>query len=158
MALTQNRTLKELVAPTLDQQLLCIAYPPLEVAFELKSSMIHLLPKFHGFLGKDPNKHFKKFHVVWSSMKPHGITKEQVKIRAFMSLKDSVNEWLYYLPWGTINTCVEMKRYFLKRYFPSSKVIKIKKQICAIRQEVMEPLYEYWNTLKGFVRYVDTIR
>ena len=64
------RTFKELAAPTLDQQPLCITYPPLEVAFELKSGMIHLLPTFHGFERKDSNKHLKEFHVVCSSMKP----------------------------------------------------------------------------------------
>ena len=70
----------------------------LEVAFELKSGMIHLLPKFHGFAGKDPNKHFKEFHVVCSSMKPNGISEEQVKLRTFpFSLVDSAKEWLYYL-------------------------------------------------------------
>ena len=56
-----SRTLKELAAPTLDQQPLGITYPPLEVAFELKSGMIHLLPTFHGFAGEDPNKHLNEF-------------------------------------------------------------------------------------------------
>ena len=70
MALRPNRTLKELTALTFDQQPLSIDYPPLNVAFELKSGMIHLLPTFHGFLGEDPNKHIKEFHVVCSSMNP----------------------------------------------------------------------------------------
>ena len=59
-----NRTLKELATPDLDQQPLCIQYPNLEVAFELKSGLIHLLPTFHGFVGEDPNNHLKEFHVV----------------------------------------------------------------------------------------------
>ena len=56
-----NRTLKELVAPDIDQQPLCIEYPQLEVAFEQKSGMIHLLPTFHGFAGEDSNKRLKEF-------------------------------------------------------------------------------------------------
>ena len=56
-------------------------YPQLEVAFELKSGMIHLLPTFHGLAGEDPNKHLKEFHVVCSSMKPVGISVEQVKLK-----------------------------------------------------------------------------
>ena len=59
MALARNQTLKELATPTLNQQPLCIDMPQLEVAFELKSGMIHLLPTFHGLVGKDPNKHLK---------------------------------------------------------------------------------------------------
>ena len=78
-----NCTLKELVAPDLDQQSLCVQYPQLEVAFELKSGMIHLLPTFHGFAKVDPNKHLKEFNVVYLSMKPTGFSKEQVKLKEF---------------------------------------------------------------------------
>ena len=46
MAAVNNRTLKEFATPDLDQQPLCIQYPNLEVAFELKSGLIHLLPTF----------------------------------------------------------------------------------------------------------------
>ena len=105
MVLQPNSTIKELATLTLDQQPLGIDYPPLNVAFELKSSMIHLLSKFHSFLGEDPNKHLKEFHVVCSSMKPLGISKEHVKLRAFpFSLVDNAKAWLYYLPFGTITT------------------------------------------------------
>ena len=78
-----NCTLKDLAAPDLDQQPLCVQYPQLEVAFELKSGMIHLLPKFLGFAREDPNKHLKEFNVVCSNMKSTGIYEEQVKLRAF---------------------------------------------------------------------------
>ena len=50
MAAANNWTLKELATP--DQQPLCIQYPNLKVAFELKSGLIHLLPTFHGFAGE----------------------------------------------------------------------------------------------------------
>ena len=123
-----NCTLKELAAPNLDQKPLCIRYPQLEVAFELKSGMIHLLPTFHGFGGEDTNKNQKEFHVVCSSMKPTGTFEEQVKLRAFpFSLADSAKEWLYYLPSGTVTTWNEMNKLFLERYFPASKATNIRK-------------------------------
>ena len=56
MAAANNRTLKELATPDLDEQPLCIQYPNLKVTFELKSGLIHLLPTFHGFAGENPNK------------------------------------------------------------------------------------------------------
>ena len=65
-----------MAAPDLELQPLCIQYPQREDAFELKSGMIHLLPSFHGLSGEDPNKHLKEFHVVCTSMKPSGTTKE----------------------------------------------------------------------------------
>ena len=108
--------------------------------------MIHLLPTFHGLTGEDPNKHLKEFHVVCSSMKPLRISAEQVKLRAFpFSLADNAKEWLYYLPSGTITTWNEMNKVFLEKYFPSSKATTIRKEICAIRQEGGETLYEYWE-------------
>ena len=93
MALARNQTLKEFAAPTLDQQPLCIDILQLEVAFELKSGVINLLPTFHGITSENPNKHLKKFHLVCSSMKPLGISVEQVKLRAFpFPLVDNAKE------------------------------------------------------------------
>ena len=76
MAAANNQTFKELATPDLDQQPLCIQYPNLEIAFELKSGLIHLLPTFHGFSREDPNKHLKEFHIVCSSMRPTRVTEE----------------------------------------------------------------------------------
>ena len=144
-----DRTLKELAAPELDQQSLCIQYPQLEVAFELKSGMMHFFPTFHGFAGEDPNKHLKEFHVVCSSMKPTGISEEQVKLKAFpFSLVDSAKEWLYYLPYGTVTTWSEMKKLFLEKYFPTSKAANIRNEIYGIRQLNGESLHEYWERFK----------
>ena len=92
--------------------------------------MVHLLPTFHGFTGEDPNKHLKEFHVVCASMKITGISKEQVKLRAFpFSLPDSAKEWLYYLPFGTITAWNEIKKLFLEKYFPASKAANMRKEI-----------------------------
>ena len=71
-----NRTLKDLATPDLDQQPLCIEYPNLEVAFELKFGMINLLSTFHGFVKEDLNKHLKEYHVVCLSMISTRISEE----------------------------------------------------------------------------------
>lgn len=42
-------------------------------SFKLKSSLIHLLPKFRGIENENLYKHLKEFHVVYSSMEPQGI-------------------------------------------------------------------------------------
>ena len=110
----------------------------------MKLGMIHLLPNFHGFVEEDPNKHLKEFHVACSSMKPMGISEEQVKLKAFsFSLVESAKEWLYYLPYGTVTTLNEIKKLFLEKYFPASKAANIRKEICGIRQLNGESLYEY---------------
>ncbi|KAB2635554.1 hypothetical protein D8674_026088 [Pyrus ussuriensis x Pyrus communis] len=71
--MADNHTLRELAMLNTDQQPLCITYPNAEGGFELKSVMIHYLPKFHGFSIEDANKHFMEFHVVLALQFTFGI-------------------------------------------------------------------------------------
>ncbi|CAH9146939.1 unnamed protein product [Cuscuta epithymum] len=147
----ETRTLRELTAPNLNQQPLCITFPTLDEGntFELKSGLIHLLPSFHGMRGEDPNKHLSEFHIVCTSMCPNGATEEQIKLRAFpFSLKDTAKDWLFYLPSGSINTWAQMKKCFLDRYYPASISSSLKKQISNIEQKDDESLYEFWERFK----------
>ncbi|XP_042449005.1 uncharacterized protein LOC122033921 [Zingiber officinale] len=146
MTLNHSSTLRELAAPDGSHQPLCIEYPELEVDFELKSGTIHLLPKFHGHSGEDPNRHLQEFHVVCSTMKPQGISEEDIKLRAFpFSLADAAKDWLFYLPPGTITCWNGMRRVFLDKFFPASRTASIRKSICGIQQSTGETLHEYWE-------------
>jgi len=51
MAVARQQTLKELAAPNMENQPLCINIDN-NVNFELKSGFIHLLPTFNGFAGE----------------------------------------------------------------------------------------------------------
>ncbi|XP_071902547.1 uncharacterized protein [Coffea arabica] len=142
------RTLRELATPNLNQQPLCITFPSLSenTSFELKSGLISLLPSFHGLPGKEPYKHLQEFDVVCNSMKPPGITEEQIKMRAFpFSLTDSAKDWLYYLSPGSITTWDQLKKKILDKYFPASRAASLRKEICGIKQHPGESLYEYWE-------------
>ena len=87
--------------------------------------------------------------MVYSSMKPTETSEEQVKLRAFpFSLADSAKEWLYYLPYEIITTWNKMKKLFMEKYFPASKVANIRKEICGIREMNNESLYKYWERFK----------
>ena len=87
MAVARQQTLKELSAPNVENQPLCINIDS-DVNFKLKSGFIHLLPTFNGLAGEDPHSHLKEFHMVCVGMKPNGVDEEQVKLRAFpFSLK-----------------------------------------------------------------------
>ncbi|RDX79240.1 hypothetical protein CR513_40368, partial [Mucuna pruriens] len=81
-----NRMLKELATPDILYQPWCIQYLQLEPAqtYELKSRPIHLLPKFHGLVGEDPHKHLKEFNMVCSTIRPQGIPKDYIKMKAFL--------------------------------------------------------------------------
>ena len=62
----RERTLREMDAPDFTHESLCIQYPDEDVAYVLKTGLIHLLPKFHGLAGEDTHKHLKEFHIVYS--------------------------------------------------------------------------------------------
>ncbi|XP_073290995.1 uncharacterized protein [Primulina huaijiensis] len=149
MAGQAQRTLMELANPNVIQQPLCIRFPTTDSTFELKSGLIQLLPTFRGLAGEDPHKHLKEFHIVCTTMKPQGITEEQISLRAFsFSLADKAKYWLYYLPSGSITTWDNMKQQFLEKFFPASRAANIRKDICGIRQLHEETLYEYWERFK----------
>ncbi|RDY12828.1 hypothetical protein CR513_02311, partial [Mucuna pruriens] len=89
-----NRTLKELAAPDVMYHPWCIRYPNLEQAqsYELKFVLIHLLPEFHGLAHEDPHKHLKEFYVVCSTMRPHGIPYDYIKMMTFFFSLDGATK------------------------------------------------------------------
>jgi len=134
MAVERQQTLKELTAPNMENQTLCINIDN-NVNFELKSGFIHLLSTFNGLAGEDPYTHLKEFHMVYVGMKPNGVDEEQVKLKAFpFSLKGAAKTWLFSILPGSIGTWNGMKKIFLEKYFPASRVANIRKEICGIRQ------------------------
>ncbi|RDX94474.1 hypothetical protein CR513_23144, partial [Mucuna pruriens] len=119
-----NRTLKELATPDVLYQPWCIQYPHLEPAqtYELKSKLIHLLPKFHGLVGEDPHKHLKEFHVVCSTMRPQGISEDYIKMKAFpFSLDGVAKDWLYLQLWPYERRSVESSNIQGKHYMSIKK-------------------------------------
>ncbi|XP_073154211.1 uncharacterized protein [Henckelia pumila] len=92
---------------------------------------------------EDPHKHLMEFHVICTSIKPRGVTGEQIQLRVFsFSLKNAAKDWLYYLPPGSITTWAEMKRTFLEKYFPALRAANIRKEIYVIKQYTGESLHE----------------
>ncbi|KAK7356313.1 hypothetical protein VNO80_15582 [Phaseolus coccineus] len=144
-----KRTLRELAALDISIQIMSIQYSDVDVQCEHKFGLIHLLPKFHGLGGEDPHKHLKEFHTVCTTMKPAGVSEEHIKLKAFpFSLQDVAKDWLYYLWAGSVTSWEGLKILFLEKFFPASRVTSIRKEICRIRQQDRESLYEYWERFK----------
>jgi len=123
MTLARQQTLKELATPNMENQPLCINIDN-NVNFELKSGFIHLLPTFNGLAGEDPHSH--------------------LKLKTFpFSLKGAAKAWFFSILPGSIGTWNAMKKIFLEKYFPASRVANIRKEICGIRQSHGETLFEY---------------
>ncbi|CAN6560290.1 unnamed protein product [Malus baccata var. baccata] len=152
-----NRTIKELSASGLDNAApLCIQYPAAAQGkteeFELKSSLLHHIPKYHGLSMEDPNKHLKEFEVVCSSMTPINVDGSILKMKAFpFSLMEKAKDWLYELAPGTVTSWESMKRAFLEKFFPTSQVILLRKRISGIQQEEGESFPTYYERFKSLV-------
>ncbi|KAK8573700.1 hypothetical protein V6N13_009788 [Hibiscus sabdariffa] len=144
-----DQTIRELAAAPTVQQPLCITFPQGETPFQLKTGLIHLLPTFHGLPSESPHKHLTEFHLVCSSMKPQGVSEDQIKLRAFpFSLSGIAKEWLFYLPSNSITTWTDLQSRFLDRFFPAAKASEIRRSILGIKQKHEESLYEYWERYK----------
>ncbi|CAN6579318.1 unnamed protein product [Malus baccata var. baccata] len=152
-----NRTIKELSALGLDNAApLCIQYPTVAQGkteeFELKSSLLHHIPKYHGLSMEDPNKHLKEFKVVCSSMTPINVDGSILKMKAFpFSLLEKAKDWLYELAPETVTSWESMKRAFLEKFFPTSRVILLRKRISGIQQEEGESFPTYYERFKSLV-------
>ncbi|KAM1227522.1 hypothetical protein ACFX2J_006730 [Malus domestica] len=152
-----NRTIKELSASRLDNALpLCIQYPRAAQnktnEFELKSSLLHHIPKFHALSMEDPNKHLKEFEVVCSSMTPVNVDGSILKMKAFpFSLLEKAKDWLYELALGTVTSWESMKWAFLEKFFPTSRVILLRKRISGIQQNQGESFPTYYERFKTLV-------
>ncbi|CAN6579329.1 unnamed protein product [Malus baccata var. baccata] len=152
-----NRTIKELSASRLDNAApLCIQYPAVAQGkteeFELKSSLLHHIPKYQGLSMEDPNKHLKEFEVVCSSMTPINVDGSILKMKAFpFSLMEKAKNWLYELAPGTVTSWESMKRAFLEKFFPTSRVILLQKRISGIQQDEGESFPTYYERFKSLV-------
>ncbi|KAF7822061.1 uncharacterized protein G2W53_027516 [Senna tora] len=66
-SMAEEKTLREHVGSQVNQASLCITTPTLQAPLELKSALIHLLPKFRGLMNEDPYQHLKEFHVQFQN-------------------------------------------------------------------------------------------
>ncbi|RDX71082.1 hypothetical protein CR513_49612, partial [Mucuna pruriens] len=147
-----DRTLKELATPYVVYQSWCIQCPPLEPAqsYELKSNLIHLLPKFHGLAEALEGVPLGLFHdeAVGNTRRPH--QNESVSILPRWSYKRLVLV--------LFNTWRDMKCMFLETFFPTSRTATIRKEICGIKQHFGDTLHEYWRGSTSFVPHVHITR
>ena len=101
---------------------------------------------------EDPNKHLNEFEVVFSSMTPVNVDGSILKMKAFLfSLLEKAKDWLYELAPGTVTSWESMKRAFLEKFFPTSRVNLLRKMISGIQQNQGESFPAYYERFKTLV-------
>ncbi|KAL4287663.1 hypothetical protein AHAS_Ahas19G0208700 [Arachis hypogaea] len=86
MVTPRKITLKEAGALDFTLQPFQVRHPNLTADFELKTTFIYLLPKFHGLPTQEPIKHLRDFQIACSTTRRHGA--------------DEVDIWLYAFPFS----------------------------------------------------------
>ncbi|KAM1331871.1 hypothetical protein ACFX2H_043977 [Malus domestica] len=126
----------------------CIIYPDVEdgTSFEIKPHILNILPSFHGLPNSDPNMHLVDFIEACDNTIIRGFSSETIKLRLFpFSLKDKAKAWLHSLPANSITTWIKLQEKFLNKFFPSSKMLALKKEILAFAQKPNESFHEAWE-------------
>ncbi|CAN6685846.1 unnamed protein product [Malus baccata var. baccata] len=85
-------------------------------------------------------------------MTPINVDGSILKMKAFpFSLMEKAKDWLYELAPGTVTSWESMKRAFLEKFFPTSRVILLRKKICGIQQDESESFPTYYERFKSLV-------
>ncbi|KAH9801696.1 hypothetical protein KPL71_001121 [Citrus sinensis] len=148
-----EKTLREYFSPLAANQPSCIVLPQTTAThFELKPSVIQLLPSFHGLEREDPYLHIKEFLDICSTFRFQNFNDESIKLRMFpFSLKDKAKAWLNSLPAGSISTWDELSNKFLTKFFPMSKTNALRREISDFYQREGEQFYECWERFNNLL-------
>ena len=113
---------KEYLTPFIYTSTSCIYIPNTGVNhYDIKSSVIQLLPSFYGLTNKDPYKHLDEFLEVCSIVKIQNFSKDALRLTLFpFPLKDKAKYWLETLS-VTIQSWDQMQKEFLQKYFPTGQ-------------------------------------
>ncbi|KAM1113990.1 hypothetical protein ACFX2B_046034 [Malus domestica] len=85
-------------------------------------------------------------------MTPVTVDGSILKMKAFpFSLMDKAKDWLYELAPGTVTSWESMKRAFLEKFFPTSRIILLRKKISGIQQSQGESFPSYYERFKSLV-------
>ena len=126
LTMSGDKSLEALTAHKIDQSTGAITFPALAEGkkFELKTGIVHLLPKFEGLSSEDPINHLEAFEEICVALKASDISDDDMKLRAFsFSLKDKAKDWYYSSPPRASPRGRLLKRSFLTSIFRLQSLI-----------------------------------
>ncbi|XP_057770898.1 uncharacterized protein LOC130990689 [Salvia miltiorrhiza] len=146
-----NKTLRDMMFPNnLNLRPSAIVLPEITGNWELKHTLIQILPKYSDMPGEDPQMHLQDFEMACGTVRTASqALGEYIRLLTFpFSLLEGAREWLYDLPEGSIQTWQELQSKFLEKYFPAARIQNLRTRISNIKMGSGEVLYEYWGRFK----------
>ncbi|CAM8934592.1 unnamed protein product [Rhodiola kirilowii] len=136
--------MKELSAPNFYNIPWCIHEGPDMHEIEIKTAVVHYLPKFSGRQGESATKHHQSLHGIYQTLQPYVATVENFKLKAFhLLLTDAAHAWFLSLRSGSIRTWDQMQKKFLDKYYPAAKAGQVRSQLHDLRQGPNKSMYDY---------------
>ncbi|CAM8884969.1 unnamed protein product [Rhodiola kirilowii] len=122
--------MKELSAPDFQNPPWCIDEGPELAEIEIKTTLVHYLPKFSGRQGESVTKHLQTLHRICQTLRPYGVSVENFKLKVIhFSLTGAAHAWFLSLPPGSIRTWDPMQKKFLAKYYPAAKAMQVRRQL-----------------------------
>ncbi|KAK4707117.1 hypothetical protein R3W88_033331 [Solanum pinnatisectum] len=139
--------------------------PPLtdeNAIYEVTSTTLHLL-RMKGLYGglnhKDPHEHVRNFIDVCSPLSLKNLSQESMWLRLFpLSLTGLASKWLVELPKNSITSWDELITTFNTRFFPPSRMMKLRDNIQCFKRLEGEPIHETWLRFKKLLLQCPTHR
>ncbi|KAA3487943.1 oligopeptide transporter 4-like [Gossypium australe] len=102
---------------------------------------------------EDSNKHLKRFLQICDTFKYNAITDNAIRLLMFpFSLIDNAFSWLDSQTPGSITTWDELVGKFLKKFFPISKMVKLRREIVTFKEFEGESFHEAWECYKTMIQ------
>jgi hypothetical protein len=151
--MAEEHALKEYAIPSTEEPCAIIVYPTVEGEnFEIKPAQLKLVQQnyFSGSPDEDPNLHIS---IFWRLTVTYKANQEAIRLHLFpFSLKDRALTWFHSLRVGSITSWGQMRREFLARFFPPSKIARLRAKLYQFTQKEGESLYDSWKRYKEMLR------
>ncbi|GJZ21840.1 reverse transcriptase domain-containing protein [Tanacetum coccineum] len=109
--------------------------------------------KFDGYMRADPHDHIREFLAICNMFRYGEMQSEAVKLLIFpFSLCDKAKTWFNELNEESITSWEQMRKTFIKRFFPPSLFNHLLLEIRSFSQLVCESLTDAWLRLKSMLR------
>lgn len=121
--------------------------------FQLKHSILNILPTFRGTTNEEPYDFIYEFFSIADTHEITGLTKDDIRLRLFSyTLKDRAKHWFNSLPRQSVTTWADMQKLFLEEFYPISKTSDVINKIKSFRQIPGELFHESFERLNDLLR------
>jgi hypothetical protein len=124
-------------------------------SFEVSPSLLNLIVEyqFGGSASEEASMHLHDFCEICDMQKFKNVGNYTVKLKLFpLYIRGKYKDCLLSLPNGSINSRDNLRETFIKKYYPSVKILQNRNNILSFRQNDNEHVATSWERLKITLR------